>query len=275
MGFALYTTTKSSDGYGDVRVFVPNIPLPVKDTVIYASLDQPKPQDDTSKASPVLENAVASADTTAQVETAASELKVVKVFGKIVNAKTGEAIPARISFSGPGMQEQSIQSDQDGYALGIPLSEYAIRIEANGYISSLEHLDINAFDMQDLEMNFKMQPVEVGTTVNLKNVLFAQAKTDILPESYPELDLVVAFLKENPKVKIELMGHTDGRGVHADNVHLSQQRVDKVKEYLVSKGIEPRRISGKGFGGSKPIASNDTEESRRMNRRVEFVIRKF
>jgi outer membrane protein OmpA-like peptidoglycan-associated protein len=80
---------------------------------------------------------------------------------------------------------------------------------------------------------------------------------------------------ENPKVKIELMGHTDGRGVHADNVKLSQQRVNKVKEYLVSKGVDASRISGKGFGGSKPIASNNTEESRKMNRRVEFVIKKF
>src|SRR5690606_10707295 len=139
----------------------------------------------------------------------------------------------------------------------------------------LEKLDINAFEMRDLEMNYRLQPVEVGTTVNVKNVLFAQTKTDILPESFPELDLVVAFMKDNPNVRIELMGHTDGRGVHADNVRLSQQRVNKVKEYLVSKGISPRRITGKGFGGSKPIASNDTEESRRMNRRVEFVIRRF
>jgi outer membrane protein OmpA-like peptidoglycan-associated protein len=71
------------------------------------------------------------------------------------------------------------------------------------------------------------------------------------------------------------MGHTDGRGVHSDNVKLSLQRVNKVKDYLVSKGIDSRRISGKGFGGSKPIASNDTEASRKMNRRVEFVIKKF
>jgi outer membrane protein OmpA-like peptidoglycan-associated protein len=139
----------------------------------------------------------------------------------------------------------------------------------------MENLDINSADMRELEMNFRLQPVEIGTTVNLKNVLFMQAKTDILPESFPELDLVVSFLKENPKVRIELMGHTDGRGVHADNVKLSLQRVNKVKDYLVSKGIDSRRISGKGFGGSKPIASNDTEESRKMNRRVEFVIKKL
>ena len=273
LGFALYTTTKSSDGYGDVKVYVPNVPLPAGDTVIYASLEGEKRND---VISPLVQRppaAEASADTAAVTEP--SPLKEVKVFGKIANAKTGETIPAKISFAGPGMAEQFIESGADGFSIAVPMSQYAVRIEANGYISALEKLDIRDFEMPDLEMNFKLQPVELGTTVNLKNVLFAQAKTDILPESYPELDLVVSFLKENPRVRIELMGHTDGRGVHADNVKLSQQRVNKVKEYLVSKGIEARRISGKGFGGSKPIASNDTEESRRMNRRVEFVIRKF
>jgi outer membrane protein OmpA-like peptidoglycan-associated protein len=111
--------------------------------------------------------------------------------------------------------------------------------------------------------------------VNLKNVLFAQTKADILPESFPELDLVVHFLQTNPNVRIELSGHTDNRGIHGDNVKLSLQRVNKVKDYLVSKGVESRRITGKGYGGTKPIASNDSEESRKMNRRVEFTIKRF
>jgi outer membrane protein OmpA-like peptidoglycan-associated protein len=138
----------------------------------------------------------------------------------------------------------------------------------------MEKLDFQTYENPELEMNFKLQPVEVGTRVNLKNVLFAQTKSEILPESYPELDLVVNFLKSNPNVKIELAGHTDNRGVHSDNVKLSQLRVNKVKEYLVGKGIDSKRISGKGYGGTKPIASNNTEESRRMNRRVEFIIKK-
>jgi outer membrane protein OmpA-like peptidoglycan-associated protein len=129
--------------------------------------------------------------------------------------------------------------------------------------------------MRELEMNFNLQPVEVGTTVNLKNVLFERGTANLLPESNDELDLVVSFLQTNPKVVIDLSGHTDNRGVHSHNVRLSQQRVNKVKDYLVAKGISAKRIMGKGYGGTKPIASNDTEESRMLNRRVEFTIRKF
>lgn len=271
MGFALFTTTKSSDGYGDLRVHATREPLPDHDTVVYASLEN------TSAAagiSPREENPVILRE--AIPESDRPDIREVRIYGKISDAKTGEYIPAKVSFEGTGLERRTIEAgDQEGYALGVVPAEYTVRIEANGYISTLEKLDINAFEMSELEMNFKLQPVELGTTVNLRNVLFAQAKTEILPESFPELDLVVAFLNENPSVRIELMGHTDGRGVHADNVRLSQQRVNKVKAYLVSKGIAARRISGKGFGGSRPIASNETEESRRMNRRVEFVIRKF
>jgi OOP family OmpA-OmpF porin len=272
MGFALYTSTTSSDGYGDLRMYAPQEGPLTKDTVIYASLDTEKKENLTT----LLPDRITSdASIGKVVPDKIAEKHEVKVYGKITNAKTGEVIRAKISFAGPGEEAHHVVSGEEGYSLAVPSMDYTIKIEASGYISTLEKLDINTFDMRDLEMNFALQPVEVGTTVNLENVLFAQAKTDILPESYPELDLVVSFLKENPKVRIELMGHTDGRGVHADNVRLSQQRVNKVKAYLVSRGIEPRRISGKGFGGSKPIGSNDTEEARRMNRRVEFVIKKY
>ena len=276
MGSALFTTTKSSDGYGDVRVYADAQtppPIPLNDTVV--SADARTDQQEVV-AAPLLEQ---KAVTEANAENAPTPMDTppgeVRVYGKITNSKTGEAIPAKISFEAPDLEPRTIVSLETGYTVGVPSSNYTVRIEANGYISALQKLDINALGMNDVEMNFELQPVELGTKVNLKNVLFAQTKTDILPESYPELDMVVNFLKENPSVRIELMGHTDGRGVHADNVRLSQQRVNKVKEYLVSKGIESRRITGKGFGGSKPIASNDTEESRRANRRVEFVIKRF
>jgi outer membrane protein OmpA-like peptidoglycan-associated protein len=124
-------------------------------------------------------------------------------------------------------------------------------------------------------MNFKLQPIEVGTTVRLKNVLFMQSKPELLPDSYPEHNEVVEFMKTNPYVEIELAGHTDNRGSFRQLMSLSQQRVNKVKGYLVSKGISANRIAGKGYGGSKPIASNETEESRILNRRVEFIIKKL
>ena len=139
----------------------------------------------------------------------------------------------------------------------------------------MEKLDVTDLSQRSLEMNFSMQPVERGTTVNLKNVLFEQSKTDLLPESYAELDVVVEFLKNNPTVAIELAGHTDNRGVPSANIELSRARVEKVKAYLVSKGISEKRITGKGYGGSHPIASNDDEETRKLNRRVEFTIKRF
>jgi OOP family OmpA-OmpF porin len=260
-GFNIYTSTRNSDGYGDIKIFRNDTPYVKKDSATTIVNHAP---DTLVKITPVIH------------DTATHEAKVVRIYGRVSNAKTGEAITSRISFSGPKASVQEATSGAEGYSIAIPSTqEYDVKIEANGYVSTLEQLDINTYEMRDLEMNFKLQPVEVGTTVNLKHVLFAQAKTEILPESFPELDLVVSFLKENPNVKIELSGHTDSRGVHADNVKLSQQRVNKVKEYLVAKGIDGKRISGKGYGGLKPIASNDSEDSRKMNRRVEFTIKKF
>jgi outer membrane protein OmpA-like peptidoglycan-associated protein len=252
-GFALYTSTKNSDGYGDVKIFVQGEPI-VKDTV--------PPAPDTIKIVEVPREAAAD--------------KRVKVYGKVTNAKTGEPITASISFASPSTTQSSQASVSDGYNVVVPSTEqYSVKIEAPGYISTLEKLDIATYEMKELEMNFKLQPVEVGTTVNLRDVLFEQGKTVLLSQSYPELDLVVAFLKSNPKVKIELSGHTDNRGIPGQNLKLSQARVEKVKEYLVSKGIDKKRITGKGYGGTKPIASNETEETRLLNRRVEFTIKKY
>ena len=117
-----------------------------------------------------------------------------------------------------------------------------------------------------------LQPVSVGTIINLGNVLFRQSTAILLEESYDELDMVVDFMNANPQIRIELSGHTDNRGDKALNIKLSTERVKRVKGYLVSKGISAKRIEGKGYGGSKPLGTNATEEGRRLNRRVEFKI---
>jgi OmpA-OmpF porin, OOP family len=129
--------------------------------------------------------------------------------------------------------------------------------------------------MEALQMNFKLQPIEVGASVNLKSVLFELGTTELLEESYSELNVVVDFLNANPRVEIILEGHTDNRGDRVKNLLLSQQRVDKIKAYLVSKGINGKRIRGKGYGGSRPVATSDSEEARKLNRRVEFRILKY
>jgi OOP family OmpA-OmpF porin len=255
-GFALFTSTKNSDGYGDVKMFGAPNTIAVDSSQVVAD------------SRPTL--------TVEQPPTTAPHS--VKIYGKVINAKTGESVPATISFEpqadfvgGPGL----VKAESTGYSMVVPSSaQYVVKVESKGFISSREKLDIQTYEMKDLEMNFKLQPIEVGTTVELKDVLFEQSRTALLPQSFPELDLVVSFMKSNPDVKIDLAGHTDNRGIPSQNVKLSQGRVDKVKEYLISKGISARRISGKGYGGNKPIASNENEETRKLNRRVEFTIRK-
>ena len=85
---------------------------------------------------------------------------------------------------------------------------------------------------------------------------------------------MVVVMNENPKLGVELGGHTDDTGSNEINAKLSQDRADAVREYLIGKGIEPDRIASKGYGETKPVATNDTDAGRQQNRRVEFVITK-
>lgn len=237
-GTSIFTTTKNSDAYGDIRT--------VQDAIIDSAL-----------------------------RAAINLPGTVKIRGTVVNTKTNSPIAnARLIFRSTVSKEIATSSFGE-FEIDVPLpSQYNIEVSAAMFINSLEKLDINSLDIPILEMNFKLQPIEVGAIVNLKSVLFEQGSTTLLGESNDELDVVVDFLKSNPKVEIELEGHTDNRGDAKKNVTLSELRVQQVKNYLVAKGISGKRIRGRGYGGQRPIANSDTEEARKMNRRVEFVITK-
>lgn len=257
LGLILMTSTTNSDGYGDLRIHPNNEPVLSKgDSTIFAAVSN-----DPVRLS-IKEN---------------DRPDVIRVYGQVINARTSEPVKATLLFSGSSLEKPAFSAaTKEGYSLVVPSSgSYSVKIEAPGYVSAFEKIDIGSYENRGLELNFSLQPLEVGATVNLKSVLFVQTKTELLPESYDELNTIVSFLKNNPRVKIGLTGHTDNRGVHADNIRLSQQRVNEVKRYLVSNGIDPKRISGKGYGGTMPVASNESEETRKLNRRVEFTIRQF
>lgn len=203
---------------------------------------------------------------------------VVLVQGKVLNAKTNEPLEAVIRFDdlSTGKEEGEARSDPRTGDYRIVLAagkNYGYHAEAPGYLSVNENLElIDLREYGEVRKDLLLVPIEVGESIQLKNVFFAQSKAVLLPESYPELDRLVRIMKDNETIEIQLEGHTDGRGDPKANLILSEQRVEAVKQYLVSKGISEKRIVGKGYGGTKPRVSNDTEENRKLNRRVEFKI---
>jgi outer membrane protein OmpA-like peptidoglycan-associated protein len=108
----------------------------------------------------------------------------------------------------------------------------------------------------------------------LVGVNFGFDKATLLPESYPVLNKAAVLLKDNEKVNVEIEGYTDFIGTKVYNHELSVERAEKVKEYLVSKGIESTRLTTVGYGKGNPVAKNETEEGRAMNRRIVFRILK-
>ncbi len=264
-GGDFYTSTRNSDGYGDIRFYQP-----------------PSPKDSVQVTSPLLSE-IQTAKVADSVATqivpidyshdSTSQTKSFRVWGSVLNAQTQAPLQADIHIMLADSQISSASKADGKYEATLNArEEYHIKVEAPGFIGVMEKLDLRKQVLDNLEMSFQLRPVAVGTTVNLKSVLFQQSTAILLKESYDELNMVADLMKQNPKVEIELAGHTDNRGYHQLNMKLSRERVEEVKKYLVSKGIDSKRISGRGYGGTKPIADNDAEETRALNRRVEFTI---
>jgi len=117
-----------------------------------------------------------------------------------------------------------------------------------------------------------MKPIEVGNSYKLNDIYFNLNSYELTEHSLFVLEGFIEFLNENPSIKIAIHGHTDDIGSEESNQKLSELRAKAVFNYLVSKGISESRMTYKGFGESKPVASNATEEGRAKNRRTEFVI---
>lgn len=205
---------------------------------------------------------------------------VVLLKGRTLNAKTKEPISADIFFEDLALRKEVGEAISDpntgSYRIALTNGKnYGIRAQAKGYLSVNENLElVSLTEYQELNKDLLLVPIEVGGTILLNNVFFVQGKALLKPESYPELDRLVQIMMENPAIRIELEGHTDNVGNKAALLKLSEERVQAVKNYLEGKGIKKDRITGKGYGGSRPLAPNDTNENRQRNRRVEFKITK-
>ena len=160
------------------------------------------------------------------------------------------------------------QSSDDGF-IETPLTEgtYIAHLTGQGYMPKDDtlHFVRDTFDLY-------MQHIKEGIKVKIENLFFATNKTYILPQSEQSMSDLANFLTENQGVTIHITGHTDAVGTDEANQILSEGRANAVKADLVKRGIAGERITTEGKGEKEPVANNDTEEGRALNRRVEFTI---
>ena len=153
-------------------------------------------------------------------------------------------------------------------------SEYALNVSKDGYMFFSEHYNLQQQDSnaKAVVLNIPLQPIEVGGTVVLENVFFDTDKYVLKESSRVELQKLIEFMNFNKLIRVQINGHTDNTGDKQKNLILSENRAKAVTEYLISKGIAKERLTYKGFGDSKPVVPNDSEDHKAMNRRTEFTI---
>jgi outer membrane protein OmpA-like peptidoglycan-associated protein len=151
---------------------------------------------------------------------------------------------------------------------------YGIAVKAKGYLFHSENFDIPAGSGDNLVNTvIELKNIAIGSKIALRNIFFDMGKAVLRAESNAELDRLVKLMKDVPTLKIEISGHTDNTGSATINETLSQQRAEAVVAYLVSKGVVAARMTAKGYGSSRPIASNSSDEGKQQNRRTEFEIK--
>ena len=150
--------------------------------------------------------------------------------------------------------------------------DYAITVKKEGYLFHSENFNIPATSTyQEINLDIKLLKIKKEAKIVLRNVFFDFGKATLKTESFAELDRLIDIMKDNPKLKIEIGGHTDNKSSRAFNLLLSEKRAKAVVDYL-SKKIDISRLSYKGYAFDMPIAPNDSEDGRAQNRRVEFKI---
>ncbi len=210
---------------------------------------------------------------------------LIYAMGKIFNHTTKEPIRAKITYQ--SLPYGNIVGILNGSDFSFPLydnNKYSITVEAQGFAPSKYMLDPGTANgerkvIQDIELGLPAPALvaaetthHVGKVMRLDALIFQLRSSVISPESFQELNTVVQMLHDNPKMVIQLEGHTDTRGDAKENLKLSEQRVDAVRDYLIKRGVDKNRVKLKAFGGGAPLSRENTEEAHKLNRRVEVRV---
>lgn len=212
----------------------------------------------------------------------AQPVPVTYIKGMVTDAATGEPLCASVELVDlqDTISSSIVEScwEPGQFLVSLPLGrEYAFTVAKEGYLFYSENFQLKE-KMEYIDpyiIEIKLQKIEPGNAVVLRNVFFKTDSYELLPESMSELDRLTDLLKSNPTIHIALEGHTDNVGSEQYNLNLSESRAQEVHNYLVNNGIQRERISYKGYGFSRPVSENDSPEGRALNRRTEFrIIRK-
>ena len=179
--------------------------------------------------------------------------KPVEAIIEITDNASGQVIETFTTNSATGKFLISLNSGKN----------YGIAVKADGYMFHSENFDILEGGSYNLvNKTIELKNVKIGNTVTLKNIFFDTGKSTLRKESNAELDRLIKLMFDVPTLRVEISGHTDNTGSINLNNKLSQQRAEAVVKYLEGKGILKSRLEAKGYGSSKPIASNSTEQGR-------------
>lgn len=198
--------------------------------------------------------------------------------GFVRNKKTNNPLQARVELFNINKNELTsfVQSDSVSGEYLMVLTQgadYALYVSRPGYL--FQSLNFN-YEVQNnlmpVALDVFLEPVEMGASAVLNNLFFDLNKYELKEKSITELDKVIRFLNDNPKIRVEISGHTDNAGTAAYNLQLSLKRAQSVAGYLVAHSVAANRLTQKGYGADKPLKPNDSEENRQVNRRIEFRV---
>lgn len=186
--------------------------------------------------------------------------------------QTGNTVPPGISSP----INKKIERDAYYYIDDVSLFEYKPEVIDTSQAPDNPYFALMEPETPDTEV---VEPVTIekmpsDVVMVLKNVLFQSGEAILSPLSYPELNIIASYMKVDPKMFIEIYGHTDNAGEENKNLELSIKRAAAVGNYLIAKGVGKENVITGGYGSTKPVATNETAEGKKQNRRVEFILKK-
>jgi len=194
----------------------------------------------------------------------AANMKGLEAVFQLIDLTTGKLVMESVSNPGEG-----------DYFLSLPTgTSYAFNVSQPGYLFYSDHFEIEKrySRLEPFRKDIPLEPIRSGKRIVLNNIFFDTDSYTLKDASRVELDKIRELLEQNPGVKVEISGHTDNTGTPQYNLELSEKRAEEVVSYLTRHGIDPERLTAKGYGETQPVEDNATEQGRAQNRRTELKV---